>query len=119
MNEPVPILVTLAAPSPIALSFQPVHQILAQIETSEAPILVTLPAPSPIELSLQSAPQIIAQVAISSAGLKGDKGDTGDRGNLFLGGYPTFGNLPPIDGVGVRIGDYALVNDVSIIYQVR
>jgi hypothetical protein len=83
------------------------------------PILVTLPAPSPIALSFQPAPQVVAQVALSSAGLKGDKGDTGDRGNLFLGGYPTFANLPEIDGVGVRIGDYALVQNTSTVYQVR
>jgi hypothetical protein len=46
-------------------------------------------------------------------------GPPGDRGNLFLGGYPTFGNLPVIDGVGVRIGDYALVQSTSTMYQVR
>jgi hypothetical protein len=83
------------------------------------PILVTLPAPSPIALSFQPVPQVVAQVEISSAGLKGEKGDTGDRGNLFLGGYPTFSNLPEIDGVGVRVGDYALVQSTSTMYQVR
>jgi hypothetical protein len=46
-------------------------------------------------------------------------GPPGDRGNLFLGGYPTFGNLPAIDGVGVRIGDYALVQNTSTMWQVR
>jgi hypothetical protein len=83
------------------------------------PILVTLPAPSPIALSFQPAPQLIAPVAISAAGPKGDKGDTGDRGNLFLGGYPTFGNLPVIDGVDVKLGDFALVQDTSTIYQIK
>jgi hypothetical protein len=83
------------------------------------PILVTLPAPSPIALSFQPVPQVVAQVAISSAGLKGDKGDTGDRGATFLGAYPSFGNLPQIDGVGVKVGDFALVNDTSTVWQVR
>jgi hypothetical protein len=118
MSDPEQILVTLPAPSPIALSLQPAPQFSVQVAISPVEE-VTLPAPAPIELSFQPAPDILAQVAISAAGLKGDKGDTGDRGNLFLGGYPTFGNLPAIDGVGVRIGDYALVQDTSTMWQVR
>jgi hypothetical protein len=121
VNDPEQILVTLPAPSPILVSFQPAPQVTVQVAISPVEE-VTLPAPAPIALSFQPVPQLIAQVALSAAGLKGDKGDkgdTGDRGNLFLGGYPTLINLPAIDGDGVRIGDYALVNDTSTMYQVR
>jgi hypothetical protein len=112
------ILVTLPAPSPIEVSFRPAPQVIAKL--TSAPVEeVTLPAPSPLALSFQPAPQIIAQVVISSAGLKGDKGDTGDRGATFLGGYPSLVNLPPIDGVNVKDGDFALVNDTSTVYQIK
>lgn len=83
------------------------------------PILVTLPAPRPINVSFQPAPRITVQVALSAPGVKGETGSAGPRGSLFLGAYPTFANLPAIDGVGVAIGDYALVQDTSTMYQIR
>jgi hypothetical protein len=51
--------------------------------------------------------------------IQGPQGPPGTRGSLFLGGYPTLANLPVIDGIGVAVGDYALVNDTSTMYQVQ
>jgi hypothetical protein len=46
-------------------------------------------------------------------------GPPGPRGATFLGGYPSLVNLPPIDGVNVKDGDFVLVQDTSTVYQIK
>lgn len=41
----------------------------------------------------------------------------GDRAPVFLGSFPRLSDLPAVDGVNVRIGDFAFVRDIGELVQ--
>src|ERR1700744_391337 len=97
-------------------------------EFSEAPpIAVSLPpaklldfsiaAPATLQFALVNSPVIA--VTMPGVGIQGQVGPPGPRGSLFLGGYPSVANLPVPDGVHVKVGDFALVQNESAIYELE
>jgi hypothetical protein len=84
---------------------------------SDPQIQVLLNPDPVIYVAVQPDPApIFTELTIAASSLPGP---AGPRGSTFLGAYPSFGNLPQIDGVGVKVGDFALVNDTSTVWQVR
>lgn len=79
--------------------------------------------PGPIQFLIQFvSTQIVLNVSLTTAGERGPigpPGPSGPRGSLFLGGYPSFANLPVPNGDTVRVGDFALVQDESAIYELE
>ena len=108
-----------------------------EITIEEVPVFVEIIQPqvnfqigAPTPLSVRSAPiphinvQVInpppVQLTISlESGPPGPPGPPGPRGSLFLGGYPSFANLPVANGTTVKVGDFALVQDESAIYELE
>lgn len=120
MSDPAPPIlleidlqnVYLVLPRPV----QPILTLPALIQPK-----ISLPAPITPVLELEPVSQPLLQLpeeVMLSIFMGGAPGATGPRGSIFLGGYPTLANLPVIDNNGVRIGDYALVQDTSTVYQV-
>ena len=100
-------LVTEFAPAPVLdFTFVP------------PPVLdFTFPVPPNLQFTVLPAPVI--SFTLSAPGIQGPPGEPGTRGSLFLGGYPTVANLPVPDGVNVKIGDFALVQNESAIYELE
>ncbi len=100
-------------PAPVVeLTFQPAPQIALTLEARPA-LNLTLPEPTVVNLQF-STPQIT--IVMPGVGLQGPPGP---RGATFLGGYPSLVNLPIIDEINVRTGDFALVQDTSTVYQIK
>ena len=90
------------------------------VEVAASPdVAFNVTIPGPVNYLVSIAPQPILEVSLSGAGIQGPAGPPGPRGSLFLGGYPSFVNLPVPDGVNVRVGDFALVKDESAIYELE
>jgi hypothetical protein len=77
----------------------------------------TMVPPAVCNITVLSLP--VLNVSLGTAPVQGPAGPPGPRGSLFLGGYPSFANLPVPDGVNVKVGDFALVQDESAIYELE
>ncbi len=77
------------------------------------PINVTIQPPAELNVSVGATSELDVSVEV------GTPGPQGERGATFLGGYPSLSNLPVIDGVNVKDGDFALVKDTSTVYQIK
>lgn len=103
------------------LNFTLVQASPAQVLTGGSPIYVEQGLAPQIHFLLVPPPQIEITVVgeVGPPGPSGPPGPPGPRGSLFLGGYPSFANLPIPDGVHVLAGDFALVQDESAIYELE
>ncbi len=84
------------------------------VAVAEQPIIDVEVSPTQITTNVVGGNWLVTPSTVP-----GPKGDQGDRGSTFLGGYPSLINLPPIDGVDVKDGDFVLVRDTSTVFQVR
>jgi hypothetical protein len=101
------------------------------VPASSPAICLTLPAPQAVNAIIAGSVQylvefvqrpIVLNISLSTAGVQGPPGPPGvegPRGSMFLGGYPSFSNLPVPDGINVKVGDFALVRDESAIYELE
>lgn len=112
-----PPAVTMVLPkAPAVTMVLPTPPAVTMVLSNRAPA-VTMILPRPAAVSLL--------VSISGRGPQGVPGESGPqgvpgpRGSLFLGGYPSFANLPVPDGVNIKPGDFALVQDESTIYELE
>lgn len=81
-------------------------------------VAVSIPAPvQPIIQIVQQ--QVVMEVNLATGGIRGLQGPPGPRGSLFLGGYPSFANLPVPDDIDIKAGDFAFVQDTSTIYELE
>ncbi len=86
--EEVPVYVEIIRPQ---LNFQigaPLLLPIWQASTPQVNVQVVNPPPVQLTVSLEAGPP-------------GPPGPPGPRGSLFLGGYPTFSNLPVPDGINI------------------
>jgi hypothetical protein len=90
------------------------------LSAPEPDINVTInPDPAINVVVYADAPPIFTELNIIESFVPGPPGPPGPRGSLFLGGYPSFGNLPVPDGINIKVGDFALVQDESAIYELE
>jgi hypothetical protein len=110
----------LIYPAPPALTvILPKAPVVTMITPSPPAVTIINPKPPAITIIAPRAAAVLMLVSLSSPGVQGPPGPPGPRGSLFLGGYPSFGNLPVPDGVNVKVGDFALVQDESTIYELE
>lgn len=117
MTEPDNINVVLNPPALYQFEFEPAPALGFELLPSPF-FAVRMPASAPILVSLVTQQPLI-NISVGVIGVQGPPGPAGPRGSLFLGGYPTFANLPVPDGVNIKVGDFALVQDESAIYELE
>ena len=112
-----PIVLVLAAAAVFQLTSPPIVQ---PILTLLPPPIVSVSIPPPVQPIIQIVQQqVVMEVNLATGGVQGLQGPPGPRGSLFLGGYPSFANLPVPDGINIKVGDFALVQDESAIYELE